>query len=275
LQLGAGFAYDLSAILSKSPGTHAYYLINGLSYGRRMAEIVSLDARIARQDQQQQQAHQGLFLYSAALTVNEWPTLGHSLVYSGQVSESGAATINSLSLYNRATPYRGIGLLAGGSVNYTAQPSGQTTRNDIVTVSATIQPHRAVTVTSGYAYSATRPISGGGSSSLNNRLEGTVTFAPVPALFVSGGLSHVIVDRQSYTLANGAATVSPFREGALQFSLNVSQTLEPGGQVSKVFSAVARWYIHRATTLTAAYTVAGQGPGGTVNSIDVNLRIPL
>lgn len=279
-------AYDASLSASRSQqgaeARYTYFVANGLTYVRKLSPIFLVSARVARQDLKQARGHRGEFLYSASLSADELPTLNHSLAYTGQTSTgaAGTTTSNSVSLFNRATPYRGIGLLAGASYTVATTVTGQTNRTHSLTANATLQPHAALTLTGTYGLTGTLT-TGGAEPAPRTRaqhVEGTASFNPFPALYASGGVQRTVTDGKGYTFGNVALGVSPFQGGALQLTFSYNQTLDSNGAVTRLVAPGLRWNIDRSTVLTATYVLAdseGETEVTRARTFDVNLRIPL
>lgn len=280
-------SYDVSLQLARaeqaqSPAVQTYLLANGLSYGKRLSPVFLLSARLARQDFDQTRGHESNLLYSASLAADELPTLGHTLAYSGQTSSTrdGVLHTNSISLYNRATPYRGIGLLAGFSLNLADNLNGQTERSNVITLNTTLQPHPSLTLAGTYGRTGT-VVTGGGQPSLlthSQLLQGTASFNPFPALYIAGGVQRTITDQRGYTLENLAVGVSPFPGGALQFSFSYNETVDSTGQRTRLITPALRWNIHRSAVAIASYSfidTESTSQSTRSRTFDINLRIPL
>ena len=279
-------SYDamLSVSRADDPGRTAttWLLANALGFSRRLGPMFLVAARVARQDRNQAQGHQGAWLYSASLAADELPTLGHTLAYSGQTNSTpdGTATTNSLSFFNRATPYRNVGLLAGASWTLATTPAGQTNRTTLITVSASLQPHPSLTLGGNYGRTGTQ-ISGGEQAAISSRaerLEGSFSFNPFPTLYLSGSASRNLADGKSFTLANAAVGFSPFQGGALQLSFSFNQTLDAAGAATRLVSPGLRWNVNRSAVLTASYVwLDNEGGAGAIHTrtFQANLRISL
>jgi hypothetical protein len=285
--LAPGFVYDFTGILTRITGTgtprmDTYLLTNGLSYSGRFASIFSMNWRVARQDQDQSRGHEGSFLYSSSLTATELPTLSHSLVYSGQSNwtQSGFSSMNSLSFFNRATPYRGIGLLAGAVYSLNTAPDGSHLHSDTLTLSGSLAPNPKLSFSATFAHADT--VSEGGiaprSSSATNQISGGFTATPVPALYLSAGVTRLVSSGTPHVLANGSISFSPFPGGDLQLALNYLQTYQDPDQVTQLFSPSLRWNIRPSTLLTVSYTLQDShaGVAGTLaRTFEANLQVSL
>jgi hypothetical protein len=285
--LAPGLVYDLTGVLTRITGTgtlpmDTYLITNGLSYSGRLGPIFSMSWRVARQDQDQSHGHEGSFLYSSSLTATELPTLSHSLVYSGQSNwtQSGFFSTNSLSFFNRATPYRGIGLLAGAVYSLNTAPDGTHLHSDTLTISGTVAPNPKLSFSGTFAHADS--ITEGGAAprtaSATNQVTGSFTATPVPVLYLSAGVTHLVSSGTPHTLANGSVSFSPFPGGDLQLFLNYLQSYQDPGQVTQIFSPSLRWNIRPSTLLTVSYTLQDShaGVAGTVaRTFEANLQMSL
>lgn len=257
-------AHDVSLYLNSQqrPGQNAatvWVLLNGLSASRQITDVFLVSGRFARQDADQLRGHEGTFLYSASVGATPLPTLSHTLVYSGQVQDTadGQATTSSVALFNQATPYAGIGLVAALSYNVTTNVQGQTSRTDSVSLTSTLQPHPKLTLSGSFAHSAT--ISDGGgqprSSFVTNRLDGTVTFVPVRALYASVTATRIVQEPQPATLASAALSFNPFPGGSLQAGVSYNENLDADQSRTRFLAPFVRWNVRRGTILNVSYTI--------------------
>lgn len=279
-------AHDVTLFVTSGtrPGAAArntWLLVNGLSLIKRLSTILTAQARVARQDSDQLRGHEGEWLYSGSLSATPLPTLSGSLVYSGR-ADSGAQgnfTSNTLSAFAQALPYRGIALVGNASYGVTTNASGQTSGIDSVTFGATVQPHANLSLTGAYGHSTSVTTGGGFPRTVvvNNRAEGTLTFNPVRALYLSAGISRIVAPPRPVTLANASVNFSPFPGGDLQLGVVFTQNLEADGGTTRLVSPNLRWNLRHAT-ITLGYTL--MDTDGTVQglhnrSFNANLRIPL
>ncbi|HUJ25227.1 MAG TPA: hypothetical protein VLW85_04360, partial [Myxococcales bacterium] len=184
-----GLFADVNGIVSHNTATgqptlNTWLLTEGLSYTRKLSPVVLLNARVSRQDDDQSFGHEGLFIYTASLAVTPLPTLSHSLIYSGQSiwNQQGFGDSNSLSFYNRLAPYRGIGLLAGGSYSVIQNPGGTVLETGSVLLNGTVQPHPTLTLSGTWGYSQSVTTGGGQPRSVQdtNRVDTGITWNPFP-----------------------------------------------------------------------------------------------
>jgi hypothetical protein len=279
-------AHDISLFATRGerPGSSAqntYLLTNGLTFTRRLSEIFVANARVARQDGDQSRGHESEWLYTASMAATPLATLTGSVVYSGKYDTNalGSTSTNSISLFTQATPYRGIGLLLDAGYGVVGLPTGQSSELTSATFSATLQPHQALTLTTTVGHSASVTTGGGlpRSSTVTNRIEGTLTFSPVRALYISAGASRTFTQPRPVTLANANASFAPFPGGDLQLGVGLAETLEGDGSVTQIVSPTVRWKIGRAVA-SATYTIFSNDSdvaGTHAHTFNANVRIPL
>jgi hypothetical protein len=279
-----GLVYDLTGILTRIASTGApridtYLLTNGLSYGAKLGQFFALNSRVARQDQDQSHGHEGSFLYSSSLTATPLPALSHSLVYSGQSTwaQQGFFSVNSLSLFNRAVPYRGIGLLAGAVHSVNTAPNGLVLRSDTLTLSASLTPNPKIAFNATFGHADSLSTGGGAprTAFTSNQVNAGFTATPFPALYLAAGVTRLVTSGVPHTLANGSVSFSPFPGGDLQLSLNFLETYQDPDQISRIFSPSLRWNVRPGTMLTLSYSLQDThaGAAGTLaKTFEANLQ---
>lgn len=253
-------AYDFSGLLTAEGGRTSYVVVNGLSLDRRLTRALVLTARGARQDVGQEGQHLGLFQYSASLAAKPLPTLSHTLTYNGQYGQTprGTSETNSLTLINHAALYRGIDAVASLGYSYNHPETGGTAQGPSVIVTASFAPHPAMSFSTSYFYSSTQ-VTGAREPDVTReteRVDGNLSFSPVPALYVGGSVSRVIKGERPTTLAAFGGNFSPFPGGDLLFRLSYSETLD-SASAAKSQTAVAgvHWNIRSGTFLDVNYTL--------------------
>ncbi len=242
--------YDLSLLLThnNNPSRVTYGVTNGLSYNQRLSRVFDLGARVDRTDADDGQGHQAQDRWSASLSAMPLPTLSASLTYGGQAIQNpiGTNVTQTLSLFGRASPYEGIGLLASLAYSLGSDETGRTRRSGTATFGGTVTPNRVLTLTTTYSYSNT-VTSGAGQPDTTDRtwrIDGTGTLTPFPALFVSAGASRVVTGDTPYTLANLAANFSPFPGGNLILSFSYNQSIDTLSESrSRSLGPFLRWNI--------------------------------
>jgi hypothetical protein len=265
-------SFDLARRHSPA-GPMTWSLANGVGYGRRLGSFAAMSTRLARRDAESGRGHEGAFLYSASLSANPLPTLGHTLSYSGQrmSSAAGTSSSNAVNLFNRADLYPGIGVV--GSLGYAFGTSAQRahTESRLANLTATVAPHHALAVAATYGYSLTE-ISGGGrpeTSSRGDRVEGTASLTPFPTLHLTAGLSRTWRSGEPpRTLANYSGSFSPFPGGSMQLHLSYSEMIDEAvAGRSRLFASGLRWNIRPGASFDVRYTASrGSSIAGTMDS---------
>lgn len=274
----ASLAYDFSAILTHSNvepnGTYA--VVNGLSAQRRVATGVTASARVDRSDTDAGRGHEGLNRWSGTLTFDPLPTLGGTLAYSGQFAQrlAGNAISHTGTAFARADLYEGISSSATGSVGWTNDETGRTTRSENGTLSLSLVPNRIVTTT-GSASITNAVQTGGGRPDLTDRrgvLELTASVSPFRALSLAGSVVRFFGTTGTSTLVNFNGALSLFPGGDLQLSYNYQESLDTGAQSrTRTHGPGLRWNIRRGWYLTSGYTFQHTAdPSQTTNGQAVN-----
>ncbi len=277
-------SYDGTLLLTRTGDTNAYTMIHGLGYASKLSRTVALSARVSRQDVGQPGQHSGTFQWSASANATPLPALTHGLTYGGQWTQTarGDSTANSMTLVNRAEFYKGVNALATAGYIFNTSETGQTSRGPIITASTSVAPHRTLTLSGTYYYTSLS-LTGGNvpeASISTQRVDGAVSYNPVPALYLAGGVSRVInAGKAPSTLANFGANFSPFPYGDLLLRFSYSESLDTGNDAkSRVATAGAHWSVATGTFLDLGYTlIDASAPTGATSSrvFQANLVIQL
>jgi hypothetical protein len=146
--------------------------------------------------------------------------------------------------------------LLGGA--YSMVTTGaQLLRSLSVTTNLTLQPHAGVTFAVLFGHSQSEMTGGTQprSTQVTNRVDGSATFNPVPAIFLAATISRVITPPTARTLASGSANFSPFPGGDLQFTVTYTETYQQYATTDRMLVPALRWNIRPATLLTVSYTL--------------------
>jgi hypothetical protein len=264
--------YDFSSFVTHTSNpTHVTYsLTNGFSVAERLTRVVSASARVDRTDSDQGTGHDSLDRWSGTLAANPIPTVGAGLNYSGQYQDRGSVLTNSASLFGRADLYEGLSLLGNASGSLAHDATGQTTRGATTSVSTTIVPNRVISLNGTLSYQTTE-ISGGNKPERTDRrglLEGNVSYSPFPALAASAGVLWYFAGTSPTTLANFAGTLSPFRDGDLQFRYSYNESLDTANDLrTRNHGPSVRWNIRPAWLLDLTYSwIRTSSPAETQSS---------
>lgn len=257
-----GLAYDVSVFLShtSAPARVTWSVVNGLGFARKLARALALAARVDRSDSDEGTGHHALNRWSASLAVDPIPTLGVALTYSGQLGETplGTTLSNSAGLLGRADLYTGVSLSANVTAGLARNEVGQRSRDVTATGSATFVPNRVLTLSGSVGLSSTETTGGGRPASSDRRtlLQASGSFAPFPALALSGGVTRTTAAAgKPSTLANFAGSFSPFPGGDLQLRYAYTESLETSAETrSRSHGPGARWNIRPGWYLDASYS---------------------
>lgn len=249
-------AHDLSASVSRhsDPALTTYGVVNGLAGGHRLRERLSLTARVARQDSDVGQGHEGSWDWNAGLAGRPIPAAQWSVTYSGSQSERNGLT-HAVGGLGRADFYEGIGAQASAVVS-SRKLGPVTTRTLDVNGAASLTPNRVVSLTTGAQYSKSWRIApdAGVLWSQFLRVDGGLSLTPAPALSGAATVSRVLIGERPTTLATVQLNFSPLR-GELQLSTSYSRTLDTEAQATtEVLVPSLRWAIRSQVTLTTSYT---------------------
>jgi hypothetical protein len=257
--------YDLNGILNTGTGGSSYTIQTGLTLERRLAPALLFSSRVARQDTGQSSSgqpgqHSGLFQYGASLVATPLATLTDSLTYTGQYAQTprGTGELNSVTFVNRAQLYRGIDALASAAYSYNVLDTGQTAQGPTVIASLSLVPNRILALAGSYYLSRTHQ-SGGNLPEQdidNERVDGTVTLSPFPALYLSATVTRVIQGTVPTTLATLSGTFSPFPDGTVLLRSSYVETFDTSQHAkSGVGTAGLRWNISPRAFLDVSYSI--------------------
>lgn len=248
-------AHDLSASVAhhSEQSLTTYTVVNGLAAGHLLRERLSLTARVARQDTDIGQGHEGAWEWNAGLAGRPVPAAQWSLTYSGTESARSGLT-HALGGLGRADWYDGVSTQASAVVSNRKQ-GPVTTRTLDVHGTSSLTPNRVVTFTAGAQYSKTWRIAPEGVLWTQFlRADGGLSLTPAPALSGAATVSRVLIGERPTTLATVQLNFSPLR-GDLQLSTSYSRSLDTEAQsTTEVFVPALRWAIRPQVTLTSSYT---------------------
>ncbi len=278
-------SHDISiAVTHPSEGAPTtWLLVNGLSVSQRPRPTLTLSARVARQDSDSGSGHVGAFQWSGTAAHQPLPTLSEGLTYSGQVTQARGRNdlSNAIAGYTRAELYTGVAATGNASYAITSSSGGTVSRSAATTVGASLTPNRVLGLAGTYGVSATRSSGGSApeSSSTRQRADATATFAPVPALYATAGLSRSFGDGRPSTIAHGGLNLSPFPDGQLLARLTYSDSLDTATDSrTRLVSPTLRWTVRAGVFLDLAYTdIRSEAPveATRIRTASANLTIAL
>jgi hypothetical protein len=234
--------------------------VNGISASRRLAAALVGSARLERTDSEQGRGKEWAWRYSATLASDPIPAFGAAFTYSGEYghTQAGEHQNNNLLLLARSDLYRGVSLLANGSVAFGTLDTGQATRTLNVNGSLQVSPGPYLTLAGTYLHQENRVSASGTGGSFTSRLgraEGTASFTPFPALYASASVARVVTGDKPYTLANFGVNVAPFPGGTLLVRFNYQESIDTGSDLrTRLWGPSLRWNIRTGTYLDVSYT---------------------
>src|SRR6266545_7374455 len=181
----------------------------------------------------------------------------------------------------RAEIYPGVATTANASYAVTTSDPGATSRTAAATAGVSLVPNRMLPLAADYGASATRSSGGGtpGSATTRQRAEASVTFAPVPALYASAGVTRAFGDRSPTTLAHFTLNLSPFAQGQLLARATYSDTIDTGADArTRLVSPSLRWAVRSGVFLDVAYAdvrTEGAVEATRIQTASANLTISL
>ncbi|GFO70423.1 hypothetical protein GMLC_40020 [Geomonas limicola] len=284
-------SWDFSFVMSHSKSDESslattYLMSNGVSFSRRLNEILTSNGRVAEDFSMDSQSKvRNSLSYSAGLNATPLPTLNHSLVYGGRtdISDSGTSTTNSVYLNNSAALYRGLSLNVGAGYSTSSDAKSGDTDSVSFTAGLDMVPNKDLTLGLSYQDS-TAEHNGGGqprTTSFIRNAAVSATYRPFVALYLVGGYSiYMQNDRSNVSLVNYGAGWSPFAGGDLQINMNYTESLtSTGNEKVTTYGPSVRWNIRSGSSLDLSYnrqkTVSDFSGSTDVNSFSAQLRIAL
>jgi len=278
--------YESSYFLNKnsSTGLETSTLSNGFSSNYRLSSMFSTSGRFAWETGEAQNERQNGYVYTGSLLATPLPTLTNSLVLSGrdETLNGKAQDTQSLFLNNTAQLYKGLNVNLNAGRSSTAEPGGSKAQLNIVTMGASVIPHRTMTWTLFYSYTDTDRSGLGVPSTSTQAQQGTVrcAYTPFSTMYLFASLQRIEGTGQSgQTLQNYAFNWTPFPGGALQFRFSYAEYIAPENQQSNTTTSLGvRYQMNPRTFLDLSYqTLQSKSPGQITESkgITAELRIAL
>ncbi len=259
---GLSLTYDVSTLFTHSSETSwvSYSVTNGISASRRLARTVVTSGRLERNDSDVGQGHLSSNRWSASLAYEPIPTLGATLLYGGQLSQTreGNSLSQTFGAAARADLYQGISTSASVTYGLGRDDTGRDSRTASAAASATITPNRYVSLAGSAGVSDTKQSGAGRPEQAEQRglIEGSISISPFRALFVSGSVTRIFGSSiPGQTLASFAAGFSPFPGGDLQLRYTYQESIDTSGeQRTRSHGPAARWNIRRGWFLDGGYS---------------------
>jgi hypothetical protein len=268
------FFYNLNKSETDFFNTTRYTISNALRAQHRFNRILTGAARVSREDTSDPQEDRVAYIYSASLQATPFPTLSHTLVYSGRTESGGnkeTSSNNSIFLSNFASPYPGVdlNLLTGYTTN--TSDTGQKTDSLTLSIGSSFVPNPKLTLNINYAGTNTKQ-SGGGTidqDKTTQRGDVGVSFTPVPAIYLNATYGvQTETDRDRVEVQSYGGSWAIFRDGALQLNITYSETISPTtNEKFRSFSPSLRWNIRPGSYLDISY-LSSHSESVTVTNAD-------
>ena len=234
--------------------------MSAFSANKQVAQSVSVAARIDRSDTIQANGqHEATNRWSAQVSYDPFSSASVALNYSGTYGEFllGQYLSNTFTLSGQVEPWRGVNLNVLAGYTWARDELGRTLSGANANVGFTLIPIPVLTINGNWGL--TTSLASG--TAIENRgrqstvLQGNAVFTPIPALFVSAGVTRSTgSDQGNQTLANFGAGFSPFSGGQLLLRFGYDETLDTQGQARvRIFGPGLRWNIRTGTHLDVSY----------------------
>ncbi len=252
--------HELTYFLTKNPDRPtSYSLTNGLSLNHRINPVYAVSSRVAQELDRSGRQSRDTLLYSASLSASAIASLRQRLVVSGR-NESGDDSRKSLSVFlsNIVRLYRGIDLSVNVGKSTTELDSGRTSDGDEINATATLVPHRRMTVNVTYRDREDESSGGELIGTRTTSVESgqvSVAYNPFATLYLFGSQR---VERRTElprrTLSTYSVNWTPFPEGTLQLGIRYSETLRSEDDAEeRIISPRLRWNFTRGSFFDLAY----------------------
>ncbi len=248
-------------------GIRTYSFVNGLTLNARLSRTWTVTSRVARNDADAGNGHEGQWQWSASLIARPFSTLYGALSYSGQVNQftdraidppvPASTSLQSVTLFGRADLYEGVNLQATLSGSNGLDQNQRATNSGTANLSLGLVPNPWLNFTLGYTYT-TSWLTGGflpDASDRSSRLNATLVTTPLPALSASLTGTWLILGATPTFFGTVQVNYSPL-QGDLQFTFAYTRNFDTATQVSTQFlSPGIRWTIRPGVYLNGTYTM--------------------
>jgi hypothetical protein len=257
----AGLAYE-GYYLYNGPDTFGRSrdtLSNGLAVNHAFNRFVAVYGRGAYERGSQHEGERVATITNATLTFTPVPTFRSSVLYTGQDERIGELPNDRQGLFvqNAAQVYRGVDVLFGIGWNQSTRETGETTRDRLANVSATIAPRDDLSLT--VSYDATRSrrsgVFVGEADADTQRAYVALAVDPLRTLHVVLAEEVIAVTGQkTRTTHEVNVNWAPFPDGALQVVFAYDEALRDlvFGQDRNIVGAV-RWNLSRRSYIDVSY----------------------
>ncbi len=252
--------HELTYFLTKNPDRPtSYTLSNGLSLNHRINRVYTVTSRVVQELDRVDNKSRNSLLYSASLSASAIDTLRQRLVVSGRDQGGDDSRKNySVFLSNIIRLYRGVDLSVNVGKSAAELSSGQTSEGDEINASATLVPHRKMTINLSYRDREDETSGGGLPDKRTDFAESgqlSVAYNPFATLYLFGSQR---VERRTdvprRTFSSYSVNWTPFPDGTLQFGFRYSETLRSEDDAEeRTVSPRLRWNFARGSFLDLAY----------------------
>ena len=234
---------------------------NGLSFIQPFAEVWTVSARAAHEQERQGPADRTALVYGSSLAVSPVPRLRWTVALSGRQDENeeGLSTEqNSVFLYGAAGLYEGVDVQVGVGRSYLTDVFGSTTVADQIDLSATVVPRHDLSLGLIYTDSSSERVSGdvlGLFDLFTRTAEVNAAWTPFPTTYLYGAYrlewrSELARDEVTDLVLSWA----PFPLGALRMSFTYNQiqrTLLDQDETS--YGPTLRWNLNPRSFVQLSY----------------------
>lgn len=234
-------------------------LSNGVSVSHAFSRAVSVYGRGAREQGQQSEGRRVAAVTNATLTYNPIRTFTSSLLFTG-LNEDIAGRRNernSLFLQTSSQLYRGVDLQVGGGWTFTTRETGETVRDRLVNLTASVTPRPNLLLMVNYADTTTTRL---GAFTGNPRFQtkrAYITVAVDPTRTLHLVLAEEVLatgGARTRTTHNIGINWAPFPDGALQFLFAYNEALRAldfGSE--RILRPSVRWTFSRQSYIDVSY----------------------
>jgi hypothetical protein len=252
--------YEFSYIFTKrDPGDLQYTVSNGLSFFRQFNKVFSGRGRVSFEKGEEPAGPTDALYYSASVTAVPFPTMFHSLAFSGQDQTiAGRRNLsNSIFLYNNAKFYEGIDGNLGAGISFLEDDTGRKNRSTQLNAGATFLPNQKINLTLFYN-GTTSEISGGdlpGETKDYTRAgEADLVVTPVQSVYLFGSYRiEKSTTSPNRNIINYTVSWSPFPDGTLHLNFYYTETIRSDETSERVITPNLRWYFTPRSYLDISY----------------------
>ncbi|MBP2682800.1 MAG: hypothetical protein H6Q79_839 [Deltaproteobacteria bacterium] len=254
--------YEFSYVFTQrdpDPGKLLYIVTNGLSFSRQFDRVFSGAGRISFETGEEQQGSYEALKYTASLTAVPFPTLYHSLLFSGQDQTVAGRRItnNSIFLYNIAKFYEGIdGNLSAGII-FQEDDTGLKNTGTQVNAGVTFVPNQKVNLT--LFYNGSTNVTSGGilqgeTENYTRAGEADLAITPASTVYLFGSYRiEQSTTAASRDILNFTVNWAPFPDGTLHVYFFYNETIRSDDFKDRSIIPSLRWYFTPRSYLDLSY----------------------